>query len=115
MITENDNAPEQPLEDTPDMIDMLTENELRDSLRQALSELDHLHSYVGNEMIKSDFQTAGDMRMALNEMTESQKRCFAQWTLEAQNVDELENENRELKNELYILRDSFNEKQEMKP
>ena len=115
MITENDNPPEQPFEDTPDMIDMLTENELRESLRQALSELDHLHSYVGNEMIESDFQTAGDMRRALNEMTESQKRCFAQWTLEAQNVKELEDENRELKNELYILRDSFNEKQEIKP
>ena len=32
MITENDNPPEQPLEDTPDMIDMLTENELRESI-----------------------------------------------------------------------------------
>jgi hypothetical protein len=87
MITENDNPPEQAMEDTPDMIDMLTENELRDSLRKALAELDHLHSYVGKEMFKSDFQTAGDMRRALNEMTESQKRCFAQWTLEAEYKD----------------------------
>lgn len=108
MITENDNPPEQPFEDTPDMIDMLTENELRDSLRMALSELEHLHSYVGNEMIRSDFQTAGEMRRALNEMTESQKRCFAQWTLEAQNVKELEGENNNLKAQIGTLKNRLN-------
>ena len=154
MITENDNPPEQPLEDTPDMIDMMDIEELRDSLRQSLSELEHLNSYVGAERIRSDFQTAGDMRAALNlaneelknlkdrnsiyarllsptdacslelavsrilsshneicnnlkEMTESQKRCFAQWTLEAQNVDELENENSLLKSHVKILRDAI--------
>lgn len=108
MITENDNPSEQPFEDTPDMIDMLTENELRDSLRMALFELEHLHSYVGNEMVRSDFQTVGEMRRALNEMKESQKRCWSQWTLEAQNVKQLEEENNNLKAQIGKLKNRLN-------